>query len=465
MARQRSNRPLRPRSPFLAWPPFFARPPFSVAGMIHGLEVSQRDPPAMLGEGRWTQLRLLLEWAVQCVPYYAGNSAYAEVLARVRRAPDTFAEEWRRMPVLTKAQLRSWGPALNAGDLPAGHDPIAQTSTSGSTGISVKVGTTSLTRAIWNAMTLREHLWRRRNFAKRLGVTRYLAPEKRKPGGVDVSNWGSPVAELYATGPASVIHIGYPVSELAAWLQRFAPHYLLTYPSVAASLLDELRDARPLALEEVCTMSEPLDPDLEERLKRRWGVLCTDIYSANEVGYVAFRCAEEDRLHVQAESLHVEVLDEAGRECPPGASGRVVITPLHNLRTPLLRYEIGDYAIPGGPCPCGRTLPVLERVCGRVRNLVQTPEGRQFWPVSLSGVQSLSAIRQAQYVQTALDRIELRVVVDRPLTAQEQLKAVERARAALGYPFEVDVTTVDEIERGPTGKFEEFLSLLPQGRG
>jgi phenylacetate-CoA ligase len=75
----------------------------------------------------------------------------------------------------------------------------------------------------------------------------------------------------------------------------------------------------------------------------------------------------------------------------------------------------------------------------------------------------MSPVRQFQYVQTALDKIELRLVLNRPLTEAERGQAVELVRDALGYPFRVEIMPVSEIARGPTGKFEEFLSLLPAG--
>ncbi|MGB8275333.1 MAG: hypothetical protein WCF16_08720, partial [Alphaproteobacteria bacterium] len=103
------------------------------------------------------------------------------------------------------------------------------------------------------------------------------------------------------------------------------------------------------------------------------------------------------------------------------------------------------------------------QVLGRVRNLVRTPDGRRYWPVELGQFRSMACIRQAQYVQRALDTIQLRLVLNRPLTEEEHDQAVAFVRKALGYPFQVEIMPVDEIERGPTGKFEEFLSLLPTG--
>ncbi|MDP2324420.1 MAG: phenylacetate--CoA ligase family protein, partial [Gammaproteobacteria bacterium] len=328
--------------------------------------------------------------------------------------------------------------------------------------IPVEVRTTTTTRLLWDALTVREHLWSQRDFKKRLGVIRFRDRDARATDGQIRPTWGSPVALLYRSGPASAMHIGKSVEEMADWLVRFDPHYLLAYPSIMDPLIDAVaaRGGRPPSLEEVRLISEPFDPELKARLSTEWQVRSTDLYSANEVGYIAFRCREHGALHVQSESLLVEVLNDDGQACAPGETGRIVVTSLHNLATPLIRYEIGDYAEVGGPCRCGRGLPVLARVQGRVRNLVRTPDGRRYWPVSLGRIRTVAPILQAQFVQTALDSVELRVVCSRPLNALETEDAVNRTRQALGYAFQVSIVPVDVIPRGPTGKYEEFLSLV-----
>jgi phenylacetate-CoA ligase len=405
----------------------------------------------------------LLEWAVNNVAYYRKTPGYADTLAMLRRRPADIDALWANLPVLTKAELRSRGPDLNAASVPAGHAPLTKIHTSGSTGIPVGVGSTALTRAIWEALTIRDQLWHRRDFSKRLGTIRAIGQKHRIAGGRDAPNWGSPFAELFRCGPASLIHVGYPIGDLAAWMKRFDPHYVLTYPSVAAALLDELGSDRPPSLEEFRLFAEPVDPELEQRLQTEWQVRCANTYSANEVGYIAIQCPERSSLHVQAEALLVEILDEEGRACGVGETGRVVITSLHNLATPLLRYEIGDYATVGAACACGRSSAVIERVRGRVRNMARTPDGRRFHPSSMTGIRRIAPVRQAQWVQTTPEHIDLRVVLDRPLTEVETRSAVRFVQRALGHPFDVGIVAVDAIERGPTGKFEEFLSLLPEG--
>ena len=72
-----------------------------------------------------------------------------------------------------------------------------------------------------------------------------------------------------------------------------------------------------------------------------------------------------------------EILDEDG-PAPPGQPGRIVVTQLHNDAMPLVRYELGDLAVaapPGAVCTCGRTLPMLERLEGRVPDLISVPDG------------------------------------------------------------------------------------------
>jgi len=93
--------------------------------------------------------------------------------------------------------------------------------------------------------------------------------------------------------------------------------------------------------------------------------------------------------------------------------------------------------------------------------MLRRPGGRVTWPVNLAVVRAVAAIRQFQFVQTTLDTIELRVVVDRPLEPDDEALAVAKARSMLGEDFRIVVRTVDALPRGPGGKYEDFVALLP----
>jgi len=441
------------------WPECFADPASPLATVMRGLAAIEAASAIERTAGSRRQRALLVQWAAQNVPAQVGLAGAARALFDAVDDAQAFESVWRELPLMRKASLRDDAVRNHARGVPPAHLPLGLARTSGSTGIPVSVRTTGLTRLVWSALTLREHLWQRRDFTRRLGVIRFLPPAARDPHGVQQPHWGHPVAERYPSGPASVIHIGHPIATLARWLGDFDPHYLLASPSVLAGLLEAL-PAPPPALTAVRSAFEPLDADLVARLRHAWGVTCADIYSANETGYLALACAEAGALHVQDESAFVEILDEAGQPCAPGSTGRVVVTPLHNLATPLLRYDLGDYATVGAPCPCGRAAAVLGAVRGRVRNLACAPDGTRFWPVSLNRIRKVAAVRQAQFVQTARERIELRVVLSRGLAPAEEEALGRAVREALGHPYEVAITPVAAIARGPTGKFEEFLSLL-----
>ena len=365
-------------NPAPGWPSFPAGDKTSLRALLDGLKVSQWWPLADLHTAQQAQLSWLVGWAADKVPYYQREKWPAEFATRLAQNPGQFWDIWREMPMLAKPELRALGPRLYARSVPSAQLPFASIRTSGSTGISVEIRSTATTRRLWEALTVREHLWSKRDFSKRLGIIRSLkqsldAIERIQP------HWGSPVAQLFPSGPSSAIRIGRPVPELAAWLMKFDPHYLLAYPSIMPWLMDHMAATgdRPQSLREIRFISEPLDKDLETRLAEEWQVRSTDIYSANEVGYIGFRCLEHGALHVQSESLLVEVINGQGQACVPGESGRVVVTSLHNLATPLLRYDLGDHATVGEPCPCGRGLPVISQILGRTRNAALSPDGER----------------------------------------------------------------------------------------
>jgi phenylacetate-CoA ligase len=254
------------------------------------------------------------------------------------------------------------------------------------------------------------------------------------------------------------------VLELARWLVEKDPHYLLIYPTALGALLTHWEgDApRPASLREVRTIGETVQPELRARCQATLGARVVDAYSAQEVGAIALECPESGLYHVHAESLIVEVLDDDGRPAAAGRTGRVVVTDLHNFATPLIRYELGDWAEVGAACPCGRGLPTLSRVLGRTRNLVVLPDGRRYWPlVGLHRFREVGGILQYQLVQLDLQRVELRLVVATPLDASAEARLTAIVREALGHDFRIAFSYFErELPGSRGGKFEEFVSRL-----
>ena len=154
----------------------------------------------------------------------------------------------------------------------------------------------------------------------------------------------------------------------------------------------------------------------------------------------------------------VEIVDDGDDPCPVGKVGRVILTNLHNFATPVIRYDIGDLAVWGGPCPAGRGLPVIERVIGRGRDRIRLPDGTRAYPVRWTAAMDQAApIRQCQMIQRSFTEMEVKLAVPRPLSKAEEKAFLDATRDALGHPFELIPVYVDEIEREPSGKFFEFL--------
>jgi phenylacetate-CoA ligase len=316
---------------------------------------------------------------------------------------------------------------------------------------------TGLTRFLWRCFTLREHLWQERHLEGKLASIRIGVAEGESVG------WGEATDVAFDTGPLATLGIGADVEYQLAWLQRHNPDYLLSFPSN----LDELarmsleRGIRLPRLREVRAVGETLSQQTRLLAQQAWGVRTTDIYSAQEVGYIALQCPAGEHYHVQAEGVIVELVGEDGVPCKAGEVGRVVVTSLHNFAMPLIRYDIGDLAQAGAPCACGRGLPVITRVHGRVRNMLTFPDGRKNWP-SLGDIRGSAAgkVRQYQFIQRTRSRIDVRLAVRSALTPAEENRMRATIQHALGHPFDLHFVYCARIERPAGGKFEEFRSEL-----
>lgn len=426
------------------------------------LERSQWWPAERLRAAQEAQLRRLLAHAQTHVPFWRGR------LRALIDAPDgeTFWARWRAQPLLQRQQIQEAGDALIAGAMPEGHGDLTEMFTSGSTGKPIRAVRSQMWELLWSAFTVREHLWHRRDLAAKLAVIRYSDKGKALwPEGRRYDSWGFSTGEICTTGPCVSLNITTPVERQLEWLAREQPDYLLTHPTMLDRLLRADDDFKPARLQQVLTISEILAPGLRTLCRERWGVGVVDTYSTRECGYLAFQCPDHEHYHLQAESALVEIVDASGAPVAPGGTGRVIVTPLHNLAMPMLRYELGDYAELGdGPCPCGRGLPVIRQILGRRQNLLRLPDGGERWPLLSSGdigaLLALAPIRHYQVAQVALDRLELRLQAARPLDDAEITRVRDWARGKFGHEFHIDVAFPPALERSASGKFEDFVCLL-----
>jgi phenylacetate-CoA ligase len=160
---------------------------------------------------------------------------------------------------------------------------------------------------------------------------------------------------------------------------------------------------------------------------------------------------------VCAERVLIEIVDAAGLPVPPGVSGRVVITPFYNTAQPLIRYDQGDMATFGPPCDCGRNLPVLHSLDGRVVHMFRHPDGRRRtrgFPEKYH--QTLDA-RMWQFAQVGPLDFEIRYV---PVDPDRRGNEAEVATAFREWFFDdakIVFKRLDAIPLTASGKYMEYL--------
>ncbi len=414
---------------------------------------SERWPLEILREQQFAQIGQLAEHAFRTAPFWREHLARAGYRPGMDVTPQWFSS----LAVVARAQAQSAGEALFSSAVPREHGAVHSKATSGSTATPMVCRSTDVAALYWGAITLRDSIWHGRDLSAKLAGIR-VGHERSIQ-----SSWSPPSYSAFQTGPAVTLDARTELDAQIDWLVIERPDYLLSHASNLRALALRFleRGLRLDSLREVKSFSETLPADLRQLVREAWGVKLVDIYTTNEVGYIALQCPDYEHYHVQSENVLVEVVDESSAACPPGGIGRVLVTSLNNFAMPLIRYDIGDYAEVGAPCPCGRGLPVLARIMGRTRNMLRLPGGGTHWPgVPLTALTTLAPIRQFRLIQHSLTGIELQIVIDRPLSGDEEAALRAALHTRLLYPFDVRFARVERIERGPGHKFEDFICLV-----
>ncbi len=245
-------------------------------------------------------------------------------------------------------------------------------------------------------------------------------------------------------------------------LCRLDPVFLYTFPSYLEVLLSRLTQIgrRLPSLRKIFTGAEVLEDSLRQRTKQALGVDIAENYGSTEA-FLAWECPAGSH-HVNAEHVLLEIVDDDGRAVAPGQIGRVLVTTLENRLAPLVRYEIGDYAIAtAGKCDCGRTLPVIGKIVGRGMNLFRLRSGQLISPWHLaSAVRTSAEVKQFQIVQNSVGHFTVRFISDCPLIAGAEEVIRRGFRAILGDEASLNFQRVREIPRTPGGKYMTALSEL-----
>ncbi len=427
------------RSPYLA--------------QLRTLRRGQFYPPRSIAERQLRALRQIVNHAAVTSPYYRQRFEAAGIVAWNLND----LEEFHKVPVLTKSDLRADFEDLRSD---AYRDsPVHHKKTSGSTGTSVAVVVDEDAQQFKRACTLRSDEWS----GWRLGERKACV-------------WGNP----------EHLKLGWRGWLRNALLERATFLDTLRMDQAAMKrFLDQLRKRPPSLLfghahslylfAEFCrnedgagfqprgiTSTAMVLHDWERRsIEEVFGTKVTNRYGCEELSLIACECEQHDGLHINADGVYVEVLRPDGTPCDPGEVGAVVVTDLVNRAMPLIRYQVGDMAaLSDRQCPCGRGLPLLERIAGRIADYVVTPSGEMVSGISLTEnfAMLVPGIAQLQIIQEQVDHFVFKIVRGEDWSrASERLISelvCDRFGAGVTYACEC----VEHIAQEPSGKYRFCIS-------
>lgn len=455
---------IRSNTSGIAWPAIPSPNDAALLALQYQLEQSQWLTPEQIKQSQLRQARQLLAHALTTVPYYKDTLSQLSIDA----IQNLDWAAWQHIPILDRKDVQENSQNLISKTIPPDHLPVGAGVTSGSTGRPISLLRTRITSLMWDAFTLRSHLWYKRDVSKKRAAIRYFEGDiAAAPLGAIQQGWGTATGMFLPHGIVVALNVSTSISEQAKWLLKENPDYLVSYPSNLTALAEfcTKENIKISNLKEIATMGELLSLEQRDLCREAFGLQITDTYSAEEIGYIAMQCPSSAHYHVQSENVLLEVLNEEGQSCRAGEIGRVVLTTLHNFAKPLIRYAIGDYAEVGQSCSCGRGLPVLTKINGRSRNMFVRPNGEQFWPsipkYADEVYASMPAKRQSQYVQKTLDWIEVRIVADSGYLPEVEAAITTALQKQFEYPYRITFSYLLSFANSKNGKFEEFLSELP----
>ncbi len=415
------------------------------------MEDAQWWPAQRLEQFRVQRLRELLMDIGNSVPYYR------DLFAKLGFDPASIASEHdlTKLPFLTKAVIKANTDALKHPQAKG----LARFNTGGSSGepLIFFIGRKRVSHDV----------------AAKWRATRWWGVDIGDP---EMVVWGSPI-ELGTQDRIKFIRDRLMRTELlpafemseekldsfVASIRRVRPRMLFGYPS-ALSLIARHALKRGVAMDDLgikvaFVTSERLYDDQRATISSTFGCPVANGYGGRDAGFIAHECPSGS-MHITADDIIVEIINEAGEPQPAGVAGEIVVTHLSTNDFPFVRYRTGDIGVLGkGTCACGRTLPLLQEIQGRSTDFVVASNGTILHGLSLiyilrdlTGVQSFKVIQESRLLTRVL------LVTD----AQFAPNAVNEIRSGfqrrLGDDVEIQVGIVDSIAAEKSGKFRYIVS-------
>ena len=252
-------------------------------------------------------------------------------------------------------------------------------------------------------------------------------------------------------------------------LNAFKPQFLTGYPSNIRVLASQQRLGRlAISPDLIACSAEHLSLEDLRYIEEIFGCPVLNNYCSTEGGEVACLC-KENHLHLNADWVIIEPVDQDMRPVPPGQeSDGILLTNLANLVQPFIRYYVSDrIVLHEEPCPCGSPFPFIE-IEGRKEDILSFQDKDGAWidlPSSVFIDISLNTPNcdQVQFIQKGPSSLEIRcMAIDEKKYAQlcRDLLSVTQEKLAREGLGELEVLiSKEEPILGKSGKMRNTLRL------
>lgn len=426
----------------------------SSVAVLRAMERSQWLPPADLERLQIRQLRDFLVRIGGDVPYY--RDLFKSLGFEPARLESL--EDLRRLPLTSKADIRA-----NMDRLKAEHaGALEKFSTGGSSGEPL---------IFYRGKERVSH-----DVAAKWRATRWWGVDIGDP---EIVVWGSPI-ELGSQDRVRLLRDKFLRTELLSAfemsnanllqftqrLRRFRPRMLFGYPSSLALLAEYVTNngykVDNLGVKVVFVTSECLYEHQRKAIETAFGAPVANGYGGRDAGFIAHQCPH-GAMHITAEDIVVEIVDEDGEVLPFKEKGEIVVTHMSTGDFPFVRYRTGDVgSLSDDTCPCGRGLPLLAEIEGRSTDFVRAADGTVLHGLALIYVlREIPQVEAFKIIQESLTSITVQLVTASS-EKKEQLETIvtEQFRRRLGNSLVVNFDYVNKIEREASGKFRYVVSQL-----
>ena len=418
------------------------------------LEKSQYFTLSQIRDEQFERLRHILQHA------YLNTEFYRKRFNLYDFNPDKLQsfDDLKKIPPLSKNDIREYGSNILAKNIP--ENRWERSSSGGTTGIMTWFYRNREVLAPKEAAILRFEKWT----GWKIGEWRSII----WPAVMDIKfkrSWKSKLKNFLSTRtltlPLTVIEENSVKTHLDEIIRKKVS-VIRTFPipiTEVARFCQE-KDISGFQLKGVVTTGEQLHRQQRNLIEKVFGCPVFDSYRTREIGPIAQECEQHDGLHINAEEVYLEIDHNETGGKPEGDYGKILVTDLLNEAMPFIRYEIGDIGmLSDKSCSCGRGLPVLKSVGGRMVDMLFTADGRKIVTITVlpNLVEHLGITNQIQFEQYSVNRLTIRMSEPRP-PAEIIEKQRNIAVKIFGEKMRISYDFVDRIPLLTSGKYRLVIS-------